>query len=254
MSALYLISDVHLGLQTPSEEAAKQTRLLALLTRLESDAGRLCILGDLFDFWFEYRHVVPASTLPVLAALQRLTRAGVEVHYLAGNHDFALGRFLTDEIGCTIHLDPVEMTFDGARFYLHHGDGLAGRDLGYRVLKRILRNRLLQRLWRWVHPDLGFALARRVSRTSRRYTGGKEYGPSDRRDRTLAALAGRGYDWIVMGHTHEPEVQRLAGGTVYLNLGSWLEGGAPHARFSGGEMIYERADGTVVRPGETAPL
>jgi len=247
MSALYFISDVHLGIQSASEETAKEARLLELLARIETDGDRLCILGDLFDFWFEYRHVVPAGSTAVLGALERLARSGVEVHYLAGNHDFALGRYLTDRIGLVIHPEPFAMDYGGSRFYLHHGDGLAGRDLGYRILRRILRNRVLQTLWRWVHPDLAFALAGLVSRSSRRYTDRKDYGPSAYRESRLAELAADGYDWIIMGHTHEAELYDLDGSTRYLNLGSWLEGGSPHARFCDGELVYVKTDGSVLR-------
>jgi UDP-2,3-diacylglucosamine hydrolase len=253
MSALYFISDVHLGIDRGEEDTAREDRLLELLSRIESDGDRLCILGDLFDFWFEYRRVVPAGAVRILNALRRLVEAGVEVHYLAGNHDFALGRYLTDEIGCLIHLEPCEMEYDGTRFYLHHGDGLADRDLGYRLLKRFLRNRFIQALWRLVHPDLGFALARLVSSSSRNYTDRKDYGSPVVFESKLSALAGENCDWIIMGHTHEAELRELGDGTRYLNLGSWLEGGAPHARFHEGELTYEGADGSLRRADSPAP-
>jgi len=253
MSALYFISDVHLGIERDEEDTARETRLLELLARIETDGARLCILGDLFDFWYEYRHVVPARSLRVLGALERLTGAGVEVHYLAGNHDFALGRYLVEEIGCEIHLEPFAMEFGGTRFYLHHGDGLADRDGGYRLLRRILRNRVLQALWRWVHPDLGFALAGRISHASRRYTDTKDYGSSRYREDRLAAIAAEGYDWIIMGHTHEVDLRELPGGTRYLNLGSWFDGGAPHARFADGVLQFVQADGSIRAGNELFP-
>lgn len=249
VSALYFISDVHLGTGSPAVEAPKERRLLDLLDRVASDGERLYILGDLFDFWFEYRHAIPTVGLKVLAALQGLAENGVEVHYLAGNHDFAIGSYITDHIGCIPHLDPFELDYEGTRFFLHHGDGLAGKDTGYRILKKVLRSRLAQALWRWVHPDVGFVIARGVSGTSRRYTGNKEYGSRGGYDRFLDGFSREGYDYIIMGHTHEADEQIFENGCVYLNLGSWLDGGAPYARFEGDRMEVVLPDGRITRFG-----
>jgi UDP-2,3-diacylglucosamine hydrolase len=244
MAAIYFISDVHLGLESAEEEAAKEVRLLRLLDRVSADGVRLYILGDLFDFWFEYRDAIPGCGTQTLAALKGLTGAGVEVHYLAGNHDFALGPYLSDTIGCILHYDPFDAEYGGNRFYLHHGDGLAGRDLGYRILKKVIRNRLSKWMWRLVHPDIGFALARRFSGASRSYTDEKDYGRGEILDSFLLERAGEGYGYIVMGHAHVAEDRKLEGGCRYINLGSWLGGGAPFARFEDGVMTVIRPDGS----------
>jgi len=232
VGALYFISDVHLGAHSPAEETARESRLLDLLEQVGTDGERLYILGDLFDFWFEYRHVIPAAGLRVLAALRGLTEQGVEVHYLAGNHDFAIGAFISDTIGCRIHREPIDLEWNGTRFHLHHGDGLAGKDTGYRLMTRVIRSRAAKWLWRLIHPGLGFAIANRVSGTSRRYTSGKDFGSDTRTHSHLDEMAARGYDYIIMGHSHLAEERRLDAGGTYINLGSWLGGGAPHARFS----------------------
>lgn len=245
VAALYFISDVHLGLEAPDVEASKESRLLELLDRVADDGRSLYIVGDLFDFWFEYRRAIPACGIQVLARLKRLADSGVEVHYIAGNHDFALGPYLSDRIGCILHMDPLGTEYEGTRFYLHHGDGLAGRDLGYRVLKKVVRSPISQALWRWVHPDIGLAMARWVSGTSRRYTESKDYGRGELLDRFLADRCAEGYDYIIMGHVHEPEDRRLESGSRYFNLGSWLEGGSPYARFEAGVMEVVRPDGTT---------
>ena len=250
MAASYFISDVHLGVESPDAERAKEQRLIEQLARFGADAERLYILGDLFDFWFEYRHAVPAEGQRVLFAIRALCDRGVVVHYLAGNHDFALGPYLSREIGCTTHLDPFEVDIEGTRFFLHHGDGLAARDLGYRVLKGIARNRVCQAMWRWVHPDIGLALARRVSRTSRNHTGNKDYGPGDLMEAGLLKLAEGGCDYLMLGHTHVADVRRLTEQTTYVNLGSWLGGGTPYARFESGVLEVIRPDGAALRLGE----
>ena len=246
MAALYFISDVHLGLEAPYAEASKESRLLGLLERVASDGDRLYIVGDLFDFWFEYRSAIPSCGTRVLAALKRMTDLGIEVHYTAGNHDFALGPYLSDRIGCILHPDPFGTDYEGTRFYLHHGDGLAGRDLGYRILKKVLRSPVSQALWRWVHPDIGFAIARRVSGASRSYTENKDYGRGDLLDRFLIERCAEGYDYVIMGHVHRPGDRVLEGGCRYFNLGSWLGGGSPYARFEAGAMEVVRPDGTTV--------
>ena len=236
VGALYFISDVHLGAQSPAEEATKEALLLDLLERVGSDGERLYILGDLYDFWFEYRHVVPSVGQRVLAALQGLTSRGIEVHYLAGNHDFAIGPYISDTLGCHIHRKPLDVEWNGTRIHLHHGDGLAGNDMGYRVMTKIIRSRQAMWLWRLLHPGIGFAIADRVSGTSRHYTTGKDFGSGERAWSHIEAIAGRGYDYFIMGHTHVAEERRLESGCTYLNLGSWLGGGAPCARFEEGRM------------------
>ena len=244
MAAIYFISDVHLGLEDADAEASKELRLLQFLDQVSDDGVRLYIVGDLFDFWFEYRSAVPACGTQTLAALKGLTGAGVEVHYLAGNHDFALGPYLSNNIGCILHFDPVAAEFEGTRFYLHHGDGLASRDLGYRILKRVIRNRLSKWMWGLVHPDIGFALARRFSGTSRSYTDGKNYGGGEMLDTFLLEREKEGFNYIVMGHSHTAEDRVLEKGSRYINMGSWLGGCAPFARFEDGTMTVIRPDGS----------
>lgn len=244
MAAIYFISDVHLGLEDADAEASKETRLLQLLDQVSGDGVRLYIVGDLFDFWFEYRNAIPACGTQTLAALKGLTGAGVEVHYLAGNHDFALGPYLSDTIGCTLHFDPFATEFEGTRFYLHHGDGLAGRDLGYRILKSVIHNRLSKWMWSLVHPDIGFALARRFSGASRSYTDRKNYGKSDMLDTFLLEREKEGFDYIVVGHSHVAEDRLLEEGSRYINMGSWPGGCAPFARFEDGTMTVIRPDGS----------
>src|SRR5512135_1217088 len=136
---LYFISDVHLGLGARDQERKKEDRLLSFLKAILPSAEKLFIVGDLFDFWFEYRTVIPKGFHRTLSALQAFTERGIPVHYLAGNHDFWVGDFFASELGMTMHMDPFEVVIDGKRIYLHHGDGLAQKDLGYRLLKPVLR-------------------------------------------------------------------------------------------------------------------
>jgi len=217
----YFISDVHLGLGSRQQEKAKEDRLLGLLKEIRPRAEQLFIVGDLFDFWFEYATVIPKGFHRTLAALQEFTDGSIPVHYLAGNHDFWMGDFFSTEIGITMHLDPFEATIGGKRVYFHHGDGLADNDLGYRLIKPVLRNKWNIRLYRMLHPDLGVRLARGSSRTSRDFTSTKNYGEEEGMVRFATAKIREGVDIVVMGHRHKPQIQTIGSGT-YLNLGDWI--------------------------------
>jgi UDP-2,3-diacylglucosamine hydrolase len=219
--AAYFISDVHLGLGTREEEKAKEDRLLDFLRAISPSADCLFILGDLFDFWFEYATVIPKGFHRSLAALQEFTENGRPIHYLSGNHDFWIGDYFTNELGMQVHAEPFEVTLEGKRVYLHHGDGLAERDLGYRLIKPLLRNKWNIRLYRWLHPDLGVRLARRSSRSSRQYTSGKDYGETNGMLQFATKQFSGGVDIVIMGHRHKPAIMQVGSGT-YVNLGDWI--------------------------------
>jgi UDP-2,3-diacylglucosamine hydrolase len=230
----YFISDIHLGLGARDQERQKEDRLLSFLKDILPKAEKLFIVGDLFDFWFEYRTVVPKGFHRTLAALQDLTDHGVLVEYLAGNHDYWIGDFFAAELGMTLRFEPYEVDLQGKRLYLHHGDGLAKNDLGYRMIKPILRNRWSIRAYRMLHPDFGVRLARGSSRTSRAYTSTKDYGEEEE---GMLAFARQkmleGMDIVVMGHRHRPRITPIEGGT-YVNLGDWI------SFFTYGEMMEGR--------------
>ncbi len=239
--AVYLFSDVHLGLADHATERAKEDRLLAFLRSALPTAEQLYILGDLFDFWFEYRTVIPKGYHRTLTALQEYTDRGIPVHYLAGNHDFWMGDYFSREIGVTLHSDPFQATIQGKRVLLHHGDGLAARDLGYRMIKPVLRNRVNIALYRLLHPDFGVRLARGSSRTSRAYTSAKHYGEESAMLEYAAGQIRQGLDIVVMGHRHKPQREEIDGG-VYVNLGDWISYNS-YARMADGAITLERWTG-----------
>ena len=221
IAPLYFLSDVHLGVGSPEAEHRKLERLLALLAQLRGEAAGLYIVGDLFDFWYEYASVVPRGYHRLYAELELLVASGVEVTYLAGNHDFAIGDFFSRDLGVRVERDHVEFTYGGKRFHVFHGDGLAVRDSGYRMLKRVLRSPISQRLYRLLHPDLGFGIARRFSHSSRDYTTTKQFGETDGMRLEAERRIREGTDFVIMGHRHIPHREELDGG-VYVNLGDWI--------------------------------
>lgn len=218
---VYFISDVHLGLGPRAEERDKENRLLAMFQSILPTTEELYIVGDLFDFWFEYRTVIPKGFHRTLAALQAFTDSGIPVKFLVGNHDCWIKDFFSQELGMEVHKTPFEANIQGRRVFLHHGDGLATNDLGYKLIKPFLRNRLAIWLYRWLHPDLGVPLARGSSRTSRNYTSQKDYGEDEGLLRFARERIREGMDIVVMGHRHKPLCMPIEGG-VYVNLGDWV--------------------------------
>jgi UDP-2,3-diacylglucosamine hydrolase len=217
----YFVSDAHLGVGEKEVERQKERELIRFLDLVESDGKQLFILGDLFDFWFEYRTVIPKGYHRLLAKLSELTEKGIEVSYLAGNHDFWLGGFFKDEIGMHVHSDPFSVTVGNAKFYLHHGDGLAQKDLGYRILKKVLRNRFNIWLYSLIHPDLGVKLARFSSKKSRDHTSQKDFGEQDGMKLFADQKVAEGYKYVIMGHNHKPVCEKIGNG-YYVNLGDWI--------------------------------
>lgn len=218
---VYFLSDVHIGTGTPEVEADKEQRLLRWLDGVADDAAALVILGDLFDFWFEYRHAIPSRGFRVLCRLRALVDQGVPVDFLGGNHDFWVGRFLTESIGIVSHPAPVTLAAQGRRLFLAHGDGLAPGDLGYRLLRRLFRNPLAIGAYRWLHPDIGIPLATSSSRTSRHYT---QEAPviGEELWRTVAEPAfARGHDGVLIGHFHKP-LHVTSGGRDFIVNGDWM--------------------------------
>ena len=218
----YFISDAHLGPDLPYP-SHRETMLIDFFHQIRTNADHLFIIGDLFDFWIEYRHMIRSDYFNVLSALARLVQDGTKIDYIAGNHDFALGPFLTDHVGIRVHRDCLAIERNEKHIYLTHGDGLIDADKGYRLLKVALRNPILQRSYRLLHPSLGIGMATFFSRLSRQQevTKGPKFGRQDYR-KTAWKLADRGYDVVIMGHTHRPEIIHRRG-KIYCNTGDWIK-------------------------------
>lgn len=236
---VYLTSDVHLGAIRDENEAA----FLGWLEEAGPRAETILLNGDLFDYWFEYRSVIPQGYTRALGALAAVVDGGVDVHLVGGNHDWWGGRYLEEEVGLKLHYDPVDLTLAGRTVHAAHGDGLGPGDLGYKALKAVIRSRPFRWAYRWLHPDLGGFVARRASSTHQR-------GAPTARSLVLAerleawardALKARpGVDLVVLGHSHVPALVEVAPSRFYLNCGDWvyhrtfaiLEEGAPPSLLS----------------------
>ena len=217
---VYVASDAHLGAAPPEMEEAFHRWLEYAGER----AGLIFLNGDLFDFWFEWGSVVPSGHTRVLGALARIVDAGVPIHLMGGNHDWWGGRYLRDEIGLTLHKDEIRISLAGHRCLVAHGDGLGGGDLGYRILKQVLRSRVARGAFRWIHPDLASAIARKVSRTDVEsgVEVAKPRAESLERWARERLMDDEEIDAVILGHCHLPGHVEIAPGRFYLNAGDWL--------------------------------
>lgn len=227
MSKIHLfISDVHLN--SGEKEAQKQSHLLTFLNSIDAEeVEALYILGDLFDFWLEYKSAIFYPYFKVLKALAQVKEKGIEVHLILGNHEMGSGPFLEEEVGLKVHQGPLEISLNGQRLFLCHGDGLNPHDRGYLFLKRYLRKLIPPWLMRLVHPDLLALMAKRASAMSRKVVQEKD------RVKELQAIENfamkkfqEGTDVFLAGHAHLPAAKTFfLEGKVkhYFNLGDWQE-------------------------------
>jgi UDP-2,3-diacylglucosamine hydrolase len=223
---IIFLSDSHLG--SGSNEAEKERALIDLLKALRpEEVSTLYILGDLFDFWFEYKSAILSRHFRVLSEISRVIESGIDVHLVVGNHDYWAGSFLTDTVGMKLHFDPIEIELDGLRVYLCHGDGLNPQDGGYKVLKAVVRNKALIWALRLVHPDFITGLIRRFSKLSRESV---SVAGKLREDEGIRRFAFRkleeGLDVVIAGHSHQPQTETLEidGKTkIYFNVGDMYQ-------------------------------
>ena len=220
---IYFASDVHLGAVAPETERA----FVRWLMYTADHASELILNGDLFDFWFEYASVIPGGHTRTLGALAELVDGGLPVTLMGGNHDWWGGTFLTDDVGLTFRTEPVVRNLAGFKTFIAHGDGLGRGDLPYRMLQGGLQSRAARWLFRWLHPDLGAALASRVSRTAARAadpTGAEQARSKVLYDWALEELEAKSdLDLIVLGHAHIPILHEAGPGRFYVNLGDWIK-------------------------------
>ena len=218
----FFISDVHLGLQEKAQEEAKEKKLVDFLRFAENNCDELFIVGDLFDYWFEYRRVYQKGFYRTLAALKDLSEKKIKLHYFIGNHDFLHRDFFKKEFGAIMYADALSTELNGEKFFIAHGDGMVSNDTGYNILKWILRNKFFQSLYSLLHPDLGISIASRTSKTSRVYTDKKDYGEVDGLYEAAKKKIDEGFDFVLFGHLHKYIWQKYKNGN-YINLGSWLD-------------------------------
>ena len=243
---LYFISDAHLG--TGADSCQREQQLCLLLESMRADAHTIVLLGDMFDFWFTYRYVVPRGHVRLLGKLASLADDGIELHFFLGNHDMWVFDYLESEMAITMHSDQEVFDFDGHRFLIGHGDGLGHLDKRYDFLRRVFRSRLNQRLFAMLPSRLTFGIATRWSRQSRVSHGGEtsQYLGDEREGIVIYCrqrLEGEKIDYCVFGHRHTPLQRTISAengnSALYVNVGDWLN----HRTYA----VYSHEEGLQLR-------
>jgi len=224
---LYIASDFHLG--TPNAKASneRETLIIRWLNEIGQDATHLILLGDIFDFWFEYRDVVPKGYFKFLSALHQLVEKGVKIYYFTGNHDMWVKDYFAKELGITIFRKQMPFSINGKRCLVGHGDGLGPKDYGYKFIKWLFAQKLNIKLYGALHPRIAFGLARFLSRKSRAMTSAEEekYMGDDKEtivQYALSVLQNEKIDYFIYGHRHLPIEKALTDHAFYFNSGDWL--------------------------------
>lgn len=224
---VYFASDFHLGAPGKTTTLDREKRVVRWLDSIRREAREVFLVGDIFDFWFEYRKVVPRGFTRLLGKLAELTDSGVKVTLVTGNHDMWMFGYLKKELNVAVYKKPIIRTFNGKRFLIGHGDGLGPGERGYKIMKGIFRSRVLQWLFARLHPNLAFAIGHTWSRKSR-YNQGEEPPPFRGEDKEYQVLwckeklQSEHFDYFIMGHRHLALDIKLNETSRYINLGDWL--------------------------------
>jgi UDP-2,3-diacylglucosamine hydrolase len=223
----YFISDVHLGLYPPERSAERERILVSWLDSIKDDAEDLYLLGDIFDFWHEYKHVVPRGFTRFLGKLAEISDNGTRIHLFTGNHDVWVYDYLPNELGLTLYREHITCTFNGKRFYIGHGDGLGPWDKGYKLMKWAFTNKVLQFLFARIHPNASVGFGKRWSKSSR-YAKGIIPEPFRGEDKEFQIMFAREqekrehFDYYLFGHRHIPFDIRINENSRVVNLGDWI--------------------------------
>jgi UDP-2,3-diacylglucosamine hydrolase len=243
LSKIYFASDLHLGVPSREKSLERERLFIQWLDEIKADAESIYLVGDIFDFWFEYKKVVPKGYVRLLGKLAEISDSGVPIHFFTGNHDMWLFDYLEKEINATIHRDPIEIALKGKRFFIGHGDGLGPGDNGYKFIKKVFRSKVCQWLFERIHPNLGISIAEYWSKKSRIANGVKDeqfYGEKEFLTQFCKEkMKTTSLDYFVFGHRHLPLEIDLGNNVSYINLGEWVNYNS-YAVFDGEKLELKR--------------
>lgn len=224
---IYFLSDFHLGAPDAKRSLEREKLIVRFLDEIKSDAHAIFIVGDMFDFWYEYRKVVPRGFVRLLGKMAELTDSGIEIHFFVGNHDMWMKYYFEKELNVPVYFEEKEFEFNGKKFLIAHGDGLGPGDHGYKRLKKIFRNPVCQWLFGVLPPYVGMGIANFSSRRSREADHGLEerFMGEDKEwllIHSRQVLKQKHFDFFIFGHRHLPIDFRLSDNSRYINLGEWM--------------------------------
>jgi UDP-2,3-diacylglucosamine hydrolase len=224
---IYFLSDFHLGAPDHASSLEREKIIVQFLDEIKHDASEIFLVGDMFDFWYEYRQVVPKGYVRLLGKLAELSDNGIQLHFFVGNHDMWMRDYFQKELNMQVYYEPKAFERLGKKLLVGHGDGLGPGDHGYKRLKKVFRNPVSKWLFGILPPVAGMGLANYLSRRSRAQTGSSEeiFLGEDKEWLIIYCkemLAKEKYDFFVFGHRHLAIDHRLSGGSRYINLGDWI--------------------------------
>jgi len=243
LDKIYFASDQHFGAPTAQKSKPREALFVAWLDEIKHDAKVLFLLGDLFDFWFEYKTVVPKGFIRVLGKLAELKDRGIIIHFFVGNHDLWMRDYFKTELNIPVYYEPQVFTFNKKVFYIGHGDGLGPGDYGYKRMKKVFTNPFSKWIFRWLHPDIGMRLAQYLSTQNKLISGEEDVVFLGENQEWLVQYAhdllkNKHCDYFVFGHRHLPLEIKLNNNSTYINLGDWV-GHYTYGVFDGENLVLK---------------
>lgn len=223
---IYFASDQHFGAPTREASLSREVKFVQWLDEIKKDADVLFLLGDLFDFWFEYKTVVPKGFIRVLGKIAELKDAGIEIHFFVGNHDLWMHNYFENELGIPVYRKPKEFLLNGKTFLIGHGDGLGPGDNSYKRMKKVFTNPFSKWLYRWLHPDIGMKIGHYLSVKNKLISGDEDVDFLGENEWLLLyckrKLEKKHYDFFIFGHRHLPLEIDINPSSKYINTGDWV--------------------------------
>ena len=243
---IYFASDFHLGIPNNLQSNEREKVIVAWLDKVKTDAKEIYLVGDLFDFWFEYKYTVPKGCIRFLGKIAELVEHGIQFHLFTGNHDMWMFDYLEKEFGITINRKPITKEINDKIFLIGHGDGLGPGDKKYKIIKRFFANKLCQWLFARLHPNFGFSIAHYWSKKSREkeMLGNHDFLGENKEWLIIYAneiLKKRHVDYFIFGHRHLPIEHQLNEKSTYINLGDWINH-YTYGVFDGKKLTLENFD------------
>lgn len=223
---IYFCSDNHLGSPNKNLSLEREKIFITWLDQIKTDAQAIFFLGDLFDFWFEYKKVVPKGFTRLFGKLAELSDSGIDLFFFVGNHDCWIGNYFEDELGINVFYKKVDLNLDNYNILIGHGDGLGPGDNKYKFLKLLFRNPILKKLFSFIHPDIGISVGNFLSQKNKILSGNEKIFESEEKEMLFSyckdVLKTKYYHFFIFGHRHIPLELDLGNNSKYFNTGDWI--------------------------------
>jgi len=247
---IYFASDQHFGLPNPEKSLVREKIFITWLDSIKEDAEAIFLLGDLFDFWMEYKTVVPKGFVRVLGKLAEISDSGIPIHFFVGNHDLWVRDYFEKELNFIVYKKPTEFVFNDKIFLIGHGDGLGPKDTGYKIMKKVFTNPIAKWFYRWLHPDIGVSIAQNLSLKNKLISGEEDVTFLGEDKEWLVQyckrkLRSKQYDFFLFGHRHLPMTIQLDN-SIYINTGDWISY-FTYAVFDGKDLTLKTYESSQIK-------